>query len=371
MTTIPLVNLKAQHDELRNEITNAISSVIDSSAFVLGAELDAFEEEFAAFCEAKYCVGVGSGLDALTLALKGSGIGRGDEVITAGNTFIATALAIHHAGAIPVLVDHEPDTYTLNPTRLSSAITSRTKAIIPVHLYGQPADMDAIRIIADEHNLTVIEDAAQAHGARYKGKRCGSLGEAACFSFFPGKNLGALGDGGAVVTNDKKLADWLRAARNYGSRFKHYHSMRGFNSRLDSIQAAVLRVKLRHLDRWNDVRRKHAARYGSALASTGLTLPVVRQGAEHVFHQYVVRCPERDAVYDRLHEQGIGVGIHYPVPIDQQLAFTRGCITSGTLEYTTKYCDQLLSLPMCPYLTSEQVDQVAQALVGIAAPARV
>ncbi len=356
---ISLVNLRRQHDELRDELRDAIDQVIDRGDFVLGSEVESFEEEFAAYCGAKHCVTVGSGLDALTLAMKGLGIGPGDEVITAANTFVATALAIRQAGALPVLVDHEPDTYNLDPGRLSAAITSRTRAIAPVHLYGQPADMDAVRMIADEHGLLVIEDACQAHGARYKGHRVGSLGNAAAFSFYPGKNLGAMGDGGAVVTDDDNLAGWLRAARNYGSTVKHHHAIRGVNSRLDTVQAAVLRVKLRYLDEWNATRRWLAAQYGELLAESDVILPGEREDVEHVYHLFVIRTRHRDALLHRLHERGIGAGIHYPTPIHRQVAFGRGCITQSPLTNTDTFCDDLLSLPMCPYLTLDDVEMVA------------
>lgn len=357
--TISLVNLERQHDELRDELRDAIDGVIERGDFILGSEVETFEEEFAAYCEAKHCVTVGSGLDALTLAMKGLGIGPGDEVITAGNTFVATALAIKQAGAIPVLVDHEPDTYNLDPRRLSAAVSARTRAIVPVHLYGQPADMDAIRMIADEHGLLVIEDACQAHGARYKGRRCGSLGNAAAFSFYPGKNLGAMGDGGAVVTDDDNLAGWLRAARNYGSTVKYHHAIRGVNSRLDTMQAAVLRVKLRYLDEWNATRRWLAAQYGELLAESDVILPGEREDVEHVYHLFVIRTRHRDALLDLLGERGIVAGIHYPIPIHRQVAFGRGCIAQGPLGNTDTFCDELLSLPMCPFLTLDSVEAVA------------
>ncbi len=356
---IPLVNLQRQHEELGDELRDAIDRVIERGDFILGSEVESFEEEFAAYCEVKHCVAVASGLDALTLTMKGLGIGPGDEVITAGNTFVATALAIKQAGAIPVLVDHDPDTYNLDPRRLPAAITSRTKAIVPVHLYGQPADMDAIRMIADEHGLFVIEDACQAHGARYKGRRCGSLGSAAAFSFYPGKNLGAMGDGGAVVTDDDELAEWLRAARNYGSTVKNRHTIRGVNSRLDTMQAAVLRVKLRYLDAWNATRRWLAAQYGELLAESEVILPGEREDVEHVYHLFVIRTRHRDALLTQLHERGIGAGIHYPTPIHRQVAFGRGCITQDPLANTDTFCDELLSLPMCPFLTLDNVETAA------------
>ncbi len=359
---VPLVDLRTQHEELHDEIHEAIQGVIDRADFILGTEVGAFEEEFAEFCGAKHCIGVGSGLDALTLAMRGLGIGRDDEVITTANTFIATALAIKHTGATPVFVDHDPDTHTLDPRNLSAAITSRTKAIVPVHLYGHPADMDAIRTVADEHGLIIVEDAAQAHGARYNGRRCGSLGQAAAFSFYPGKNLGAIGDAGAVVTNDDNLAHWLRAARNYGSVVKYRHTVRGHNSRLDGVHAAVLRVKLRYLDEWNARRRWLAAQYCELLNDSGVSLPTERDGAEHVYHLFVVRCDHRNAVLDRLHDLGIGAGIHYPIPIHRQVAFGRGCIVPRPLRITESYADQLLSLPLCPFLTLDQLETVAEEL---------
>lgn len=363
MTLIPLVNLQRAHEQLRDELQEAIAGVIRRGDFVLGSEVTAFEEAFARYCGVKHCIGVGSGLDALTLTLKGLDIGRGDEVLTVANTFVATALAIRHAGATPVLVDHDPDTYTLDPRRLPSAITSRTRAIVPVHLYGQPADMDAIQVIADEHGLVVVEDAAQAHGARYKGRRCGSLGQAAAFSFYPGKNLGAMGDAGAIVTNDDELAQWLRAARNYGSTVKYHHPICGFNSRLDSLQAAVLRVKLRYLDEWNDTRRRLADRYRQLLISAGVVLPVARDDVEHVYHLFVVRSSNRDALLEHLQAQGIGAGVHYPLPIHRQVSFGRGCIIPRPLVHTSKSCDEILSLPICPYLSEAEVETVADATV--------
>ena len=363
MTTIPLVNLQAMHSELREEIHAAIAGVIDRGDFICGFEAEAFEEAFSVYCGVKHCVGVGSGLDALALALKGLGVGRGDEVITAANTFVATAFAIQHTGATPVLVDHEPRTYNIDPQKICEAITARTKAIVPVHLYGRPAEMDTIRAIAEEHGLFVVEDAAQAHGARYKGRRCGSLGHAAAFSFYPGKNLGAMGDGGAVVTDDDKVAEWVRAARNYGSRVKYQHQFPGSNTRLDTIQAAVLRVKLRHLDQWNVRRRRAAARYHGLLAGTGVDLPAESDDLEQVYHLYVIRCGERDALLSRLRRQGIGAGIHYPVPIHRQQAFSSRCLVPRSLTCTTTFCDEILSLPMCPYLTEDQVAAITDVVV--------
>jgi len=360
LVKIPLVNLNRQHEQLRDEIAAAIDAVIRRGDFILGADVEAFEREFADYCGAKHCVGVGNGLDALVLALKGLGIGQGDEVIIPANTFIATALAIQRTGATPVLVDHDPDTYTLDPRRIHAAITSHTKAILPVHLYGQAADMDAIRVIADEHKLKVIEDAAQAHGARYKGRRCGSLAHAAAFSFYPGKNLGAMGDAGAIVTDDDELAQWVRVARNYGSVEKYRHTVRGYNSRLDSIQAAVLRVKLRHLDRWNEIRRERAEQYLELLSGIDVVLPSTATYAEHAFHLFVIRTARRDDLLKHLNARGIGAAIHYPVPIHRQVAMGRGCIVPRPIPNTEAFADELLSLPLCPNLTTQEVETVAE-----------
>lgn len=340
----------------------AIDRVVAGGQYILGEEVEAFEQDFARYCEVKHCIGVGSGLDALTLIMKGLGIGSGDEVITAANTFIATALAIKETGATPVFVDHDPQTYNIDPTRISAAITSRTKAILPVHLYGHPAEMNIITAIANEHGLLLIEDAAQAHGAKYRGRRCGSLGNAAAFSFYPGKNLGALGDGGAIVTNDDSLANWLRAARNYGSTTKHRHTIRGVNSRLDAIQAAVLRVKLRHLDNWNEMRRWAATRYAELLDTADVILPYEHTDVESVYHLYVIRSAYRDTIQACLQDSGIDTGIHYPIPIHQQVAFGRSCVTVGPMTYTDSFCDDILSLPLCPYISLNELEEVAASV---------
>lgn len=360
---IPLVNLQRQHDSLKHEIQSAMNRVVETGDFILGREVTAFENEFAAYCGAKHCIGVGNGLDALTIALKAAGVGPGDEVITVANTFVATALAIHHAGATAVLVDHDAESYNLDPRRLAAAITRRTKAILPVHLFGQPADMDAIGAVADEHGLIVIEDACQAHGSRYKGRRAGTLGTAAAFSFYPGKNLGALGDAGAIVTNNDALAEGIRAVRNYGSKVKYHHTVRGFNSRLDSLQAAVLRVKLRHLDAWNALRRQRAARYREMLAETDLVLPAVSDHVEHVFHLFAVECHERDTLLQALRDRGIDVGIHYPIPIHLQPAFGEHCILPRPLPEAERSAKEILSLPLCPFITEAEVETVAEAVM--------
>ncbi len=362
MAMIPLVNLHRAHDELGDEIRQAIDRVIRGSDFILSSEVEAFEQEFAAYCGAKHCVGVASGLDALTLTLTGLGVGKGDEVITAANTFVATALAIARVGATPVLIDHEASTYNLDPRRLTAAITRRTKAIIPVHLYGQPADMDPITAIAEEHGLAVIEDACQAHGALYKGRRCGSLAKAAAFSFYPSKNLGALGDAGAVVTDDDDLAQWLRTARNYGSKEKYHHILAGWNSRLDGVQAAVLRIKLRHLDRWNQRRRQLADVYRTLLIGAEVILPALQDAGEHVYHLFVIRTSHRDAMLARLQADGIGAAIHYPIPIPSQEAFRHRCLVPGPLAHAADGCGQILSLPMCPYLSEAEAEVIAEAV---------
>lgn len=365
MTSIPLVNVQRQTRALRHEIQSAIDRVLERGDYILGREVTAFEEEFAAYCGAKHCIGVGCGLDALTLTLKEFDIGPGDEVITVANTFIATALAAQHVGATPVVVDCDPDSFNLDPACLEAAITTRTKAVLPVHLYGQPADMDAIRNIATAHGLIVIEDACQAHGAKYRGRRTGTLGNAAAFSFYPGKNLGGIGDGGAIVTNDDELAERVRATRNYGSTRKYHHPTRGFNTRLDSIQAAVLRVKLRYLDQWNDRRRELAARYRDLLCGFSIGLPEEQESSEHAWHLFVVRCNDRDEVVSRLKERGVDAGIHYPVPVHQHDAFRSTGRTVGDLRHSEEACEQILSLPLCPYTLESEIATVAEALSDI------
>ena len=359
---VQFVDLQRQHQELREEINAAIQSVLASNAFVLGGEVSAFEEEFAAYCGVKHCVGTGSGLDALTLAMRALDIGPGDEVILPANTFIATALAVTQTGATPVLIDHDPETYNIDPRRIPAAITRRTRAIIPVHLYGQPADMDQIQIIADEHGLPVLEDACQAHGAAYRGRRCGSFGTAAAFSFYPGKNLGACGDGGAVVTDDDEIADRIRRLCNYGSIVKYHHEVSGTNSRLDSIQAAILRVKLRHLDRWNEQRHHAADLYLSQLADLPVIPPVWAEAREHVYHLFVIRGAHRDRLLNYLAERNVTAGIHYPIPIHRQPAYEDKCIVSGPLTCTESLCGELLSLPMHPHLTAEDVETVVHGI---------
>ena len=362
--TIPLVNLARLHHPLTDEIRGAIDGVIRKGDFILGDEVKSFEEEFAAYCGTKHCIGVGSGLDALTIVLRGVGIGPGDEVITCANTFVATALAIQHAGGTPVLVDHDPKGYGLDPQCVKEAITDRTKAIIPVHLYGQAVDMDEINAIAKEHGLAVIEDACQTHGATYKGRRCGGLGRAGAFSFYPGKNLGALGDAGAIVTNDDDLASWIRSARNYGSAQKYHHTVQGFNSRLDSIQAAVLRVKLRHLDEWCAARRERADRYRTLLAEADVELPVQLPDRDHVYHLFVIRTRNRDALLTQLRESGIGAAIHYPVPVHRQASFDASGRVAGVLTETERSCEEILSLPICPCISDQEMVTIVREVTS-------
>ena len=357
---VPFVDLAAQYCSISAEINEAISKVIRETDFILGREVCLFEEEFAAFCQTRFAVGVDSGTSALELALRAYEIGPGDEVITAANSFIASALAISHAGATPVLVDVETDTYTIDAAAIERAITSRTKAIIPVHLYGHPADMDPIVHLAQRHGLVVIEDACQAHGARYKGKRAGSLGHAAAFSFYPGKNLGAYGDAGVVVTSDDAVAKRLGMLRNYGQKEKYQHMFRGYNRRLDTLQAAVLRIKLKHLEEWNDARRQHAKNYGRLLGQTGIAVPRAAAHSESVWHLYVIQIDQRDALKEHLASRGIGVGIHYPVPIHLQPAYRDLGYRQGDFPVTEKCARRILSLPMYAELTSEIVNRVAE-----------
>jgi dTDP-4-amino-4,6-dideoxygalactose transaminase len=370
---VPFLELKPAYDELRADLDAAYRRVMDSGWYLLGAELEQFESEFAAYCQAAHCVGVANGLDALHLILRAYRIGPGDEVIVPAHTFIATWLAVSYAGATPVPVEPDPRTFNLNPARIERAITPKTRAILPVHLYGQPADMDPILSIARAHKLKVIEDAAQSHGARYKGRRSGSLGDAAATSFYPAKNLGALGDGGAITTNDPELATRLRALRNYGSRQKYHHDCLGLNSRLDELQAAFLRVKLRKLDEWNARRRALAARYLSALADApSLQLPFVPDYAEPVWHIFAVRDAhrpsQRDALQSSLADAGIGTLIHYPIPPHLSGAYSATGwkpglpAMAGDFPIAEEIASTELSLPLGPHLSPAQLDSVIHAL---------
>lgn len=362
---VPFVDLSAQYPTIAPEINEAIAKVIHDTDFILGREVGLFEEEFAAYCEAKYAVGVDSGTSALELALRAYEIGPGDEVITAANTFIASALAISHAGAKPVLVDVDPFTYTIDVAGIAKAITARTKAILPVHLYGHPAHMDPIRELAEKHGLVVIEDACQAHGARYKGKRAGSLGHAAAFSFYPGKNLGAFGDGGMVVTNDREIAKRLEMLRNYGQKEKYHHQFRGYNRRLDTLQAAILRVKLKYLEKWNAARCWNAKLYQESLEGTGVVIPIEAAGAESVWHLFVIRTENRDVLRENLVSRGISPGIHYPIPIHLQPAYKDLGHKRGDFPITEAHAQRILSLPMYAELTPESIQHVAQSIRAV------
>jgi dTDP-4-amino-4,6-dideoxygalactose transaminase len=370
-TPIPFLDFAALHAELRPELDAAYQRVVDSNHLILGAEVEQFEREFAAYCEAGHAIGVGNGLDALFLILKAMDIGAGDEVIVPSNTFIATWLAVSYVGATPVPVEPDSATFNLDPARIEAAITPRTRAIMPVHLYGQPADMDPIMAIARRHKLKVIEDAAQAHGARYRGRRVGALGDAAGFSFYPGKNLGALGDGGAIVTNDAELAQRVRVLRNYGSSVKYHNEFKGHNSRLDELQAAFLRAKLKGLDVGNVRRREIAARYLDGLAGAGLELPFVPEWAEPVWHLFVVRSPARQALQAALGERGIGTLVHYPIPPHRQPAYAELAMSEGSFPIAEAIHREVLSLPMWPQMRDEQVERVIASCVDVLAQAPV
>lgn len=362
MKSVPFLDLRAAYLELKNEIDTAVARVMDSGWYILGSEVDAFEARYASYCETKHCVGVANGLDALHLALLAMDVGPGDEVIVPSNTYIATWLAVSHCGATPVPVEPDEATYNIDPSRIQAAITPRTKVILPVHLYGQPANLDPILDIACNHGLKVLEDGAQAHGARYKGKRIGGHGDAVAWSFYPGKNLGALGDGGAVTTNDPELADRIRVLRNYGSRAKYVNELRGYNSRLDPIQAAVLSVKLSHLDTWNSHRRSIAAYYQENLKAQGLTLPYAPNWAEPVWHLFVIRHVQRDMLQEKLRETKIATLIHYPIPPYKQGAYTEINFRASDYPLASHMADEMLSLPIGPHLTIKQYSRVARAI---------
>jgi dTDP-4-amino-4,6-dideoxygalactose transaminase len=365
--TIPLVDLKAQYLSIKDEIDAAIQRVVDNTSFIMGPDVRAFEEEFARFCGVQHAVGVDSGTAALHLAFLACDIGPGDEVITTPHTFIATIGMLGRVGARPVFVDIDPRTYNLDPARIEAAITRRTKAILPVHLYGQPAEMDPILEIADRHGLKVIEDAAQAHGAEYKGRRAGSMGHVAIFSFYPGKNLGAYGDAGALVTNDGEIADKVRLLRNHGRREKYEHLLQGFNYRIDTLQAAILRAKLAHLEEWNEARRRHVATYRDLLSDLDLVLPYEPEHVRAVYHLFVVRLEgsssqERDALREHLKVRGISTGIHYPIPLHLQPAYRHLGHEKGDFPISEECARQVLSLPMYPELTQAQMEEVARAI---------
>ena len=359
---IPFVDLPAQYRALKPEIDAAVAKVFENAQFILGPAVAAFERDFAAFCGTSEAIGVNSGTSALHLSLLAAGVGPGDEVITVPFTFVATVAAIEYAGAKPVLVDVEPEFLTMDPATLEAAITPRTKAIIPVHLFGQPADMDPIIAIAKKHGLVVIEDACQAHGSEYRGKRCGSIGQLGCFSFYPGKNLGAYGEGGAVVTNDPELAKKIRLLRAWGEEVRYEHKYRGFNYRMDGVQGAILGVKLRHLEAWTEARRRNAAEYGRRLAQTSVHVPRERRDVRHVYHLYVVRLQQRDAWRERLTEAGVQTGVHYPIPVHLQPAYHDLGYAAGDFPVCEEASREVLSLPMFPELTDAQIAEVAHAL---------
>lgn len=360
---VPFVDLRAQHQRLLPELQAALARVLDRSSFILGEEVAQFEQEFAAFTGAAHAVGVGSGLDALRLSLVALGVGEGDEVIVPANTYIATALAVSACGARPVLVDVEARTFGIDPAGIEGAITPRTKAILPVHLYGQPCNIDAVLQIAARAKLSVVEDACQAHGARVNGRGCGSFGDAGCFSFYPSKNLGAAGDGGMVVTNRSDVAARLRLLRDYGQERKYHHVVKGFNSRLDGLHAAILRVKLPHLDHWNEQRARHAAAYAVALAALDeVRLPATIAAPAHVYHLYVLRVANRDALIKHLSDYGVQTGIHYPIPIHLQPAYSDLGYGRGSFPVTERLAHEILSLPMYPELSAEQLRAVTTAL---------
>ena len=359
-----MADLKTQYRNLKPEIDAAIARVIESSAFILGPEVAAFEEEFAAYSGAAAGIGVNSGTSALHLALLAAGIGVGDEVITTPFTFVATAAAIRYTGARPVFVDIEPRSFNIDPARIEQAITPATRVIMPVHLYGQPADMDPILEIARRRKLLVIEDAAQAHGAEYKGRRCGSIGDMACFSFYPGKNLGAFGEGGMVTTSNPEYAKMIRLLRDWGSANKYEHTYRGFNYRLEGIQGAVLRVKLRHLEAWTESRRTHAAHYNRVLGAVGFATPEELPGARHVYHVYTLRTTRRAELQEHLRSAGIQTGIHYPVPIHLQPAHADLGYGPGSFPVAEQAANEVLSLPVHPELTAGQLAEVCAALAA-------
>jgi dTDP-4-amino-4,6-dideoxygalactose transaminase len=368
---VPFVDLVAQYRTISSEVGIAVNDVLSQCNFILGAPVDQFERAFADFVGCQYAVGVSSGLDALRLALAGFGIGVRDEVIIPANTYIATALAVTAQGAKPVLVDCDPATYTIDTSRIERAITARTRAIIPVHLTGQSADMDPILDLAAQHGLRVIEDAAQAHGTRYKGRTCGAIGDAGCFSFYPGKNLGAYGDGGLVTTNDKVLADRIRRLRNYGQQQKYEHTEKGLNARLDTIQAAVLNVKLKYLAGWNEDRARHAASYANRLQGLkGLRLQSCSPVSTHIFHLYIIESDRRNALQQYLEERGIQTGIHYPKPIHLQSAYKDLGYSIGDFPETERLANQMLSLPMFPELTEQQINLVCDTVASFLADAR-
>ena len=366
---IAFVDLGRQYRSIKEEVDAALLGAVESTQYILGEEVGRFESEFAAYCEAKHCVGVSSGTSALLLAFEALDIGPGDEVIAPANTFIASILPVLKLGARPVLVDCDEQTATIDVAQAAEAVTPRTKAIVAVHLYGQPADLDPLARLCDENGIALVEDACQAHGARYRGRRVGGIGRIAAFSFYPAKNLGAVGDAGAITTNDDELAEEIRLRRDLGQRKKYEHVLAGGNERLDTVHAAVLRVKLRHLDAWNERRRAHAGAYEEVLADTGLQLPETADWAEHVWHLYVVRTPAREELRAAFTDAGIGTGLHYPLPLHMQPALTDLGYSEGDFPVTEAWARELLSLPMFAELERAEIEQVAEVAARVGARA--
>jgi dTDP-4-amino-4,6-dideoxygalactose transaminase len=368
---IPRADLAAQREAIADELDDAVARVLASGRYILGPEVEAFESEFAAYCGVAHCVSTASGTDALRLAAETCGIAPGDEVVTVSHTAPATVFALELAGATPVLVDIDEATYTMNPDRAAEAIGPNTRALMPVHLYGQCADMEPLLRLAEDHGLRVIEDACQAHGAEYRGRRCGSMGELGCFSFYPGKNLGAYGEGGAVVTNDRDLARRIRTLRSWGEEKRYEHTVKGFNYRMDGIQGAVLGVKLRHLEAWTEARRSRAAVYRQVLADAPVPLPAERPGTRHVYHVFAVRVSQREMWRERLTAAGVQTGVHYPIPVHLQPAHQDLGYKRGDFPVSEAAADEVLSLPLYPELTDAQIETVAAAVrETAAAPSR-
>jgi dTDP-4-amino-4,6-dideoxygalactose transaminase len=366
-TKVPYLDLKTQYQNIRPEIDEAIARVLDNCQFVLGSEVAAFEKEFATHCGAAECIALNSGTSALHLALLAAGVGPRDEVITVAFTFVASVAAVVYAGARPVVVDIDPHSFTIDPAAIEAVITPRTKAILPVHLYGQPADMDPIMEVARRHGLFVIEDAAQAHGAKYKGRSVGSIGDIGCFSFYPSKNLGAYGEGGAVTTNSAEYARTIRMLRDWGQDRKYHHLLRGFNYRMEGLQGAILRVKLGHLDQWTELRRAAASKYNRLLADCGVELPREMPWARHVYHVYSLRTKDRDALQAALETEGIQTAVHYPLPVHLQPAYADLGYSRGAFPQSERAAEEVLSLPLYPEITDTQIQKVAQALTNLVA----
>lgn len=360
---VPFLDLKAQYRQIENEVLPIVTEAMNNGAFIGGPHVSGFEKEFSEFCESEYCVGVGSGTDALRFALMACSVGAGDEVITVSNTFIATTETISQVGAIPVFIDVHPETWNMDISKIEDAISEKTKAIIPVHLYGQPANMAPILKIAEKHNLVVIEDACQAHGALYNNKKAGSMGTAGCFSFYPGKNLGAFGEGGAVVTQDERIANQIQMIRDHGQNEKYFHEIEGYNGRLDAIQAGILRIKLKRLDDWNQARKQNAAYYSENLSRIhGVTIPAETDFATSVYHLYVILVNDRDGLQQYLKEKRIATGLHYPLPLHLQKAYKHLGYKKGDLPITEIAAKRLLSLPMYPELTREHIEYVVESI---------